>query len=1021
MPANPKYMIRFLSGVFVVCSVVGSAMKPANAAQVCTTQTVGKEEFRGISGTADTNVIAVGKKGVIYRYDGTGWVQMANPRNEDLDDVEVVASTAFAVGKKGETLQLVGSTWLSHSGFTSEDLFGVWAASATEAYAVGKKGTIYRYNGSTWTDQSGPAGTDNKDLEDVWGDANFVYVISESGNLYTYDRSLGIWLPPDASCTVGDKFEDLWGDGNGNLYLVGKKDVHLYDGASCPVAASASQDLSGVSGWNQNGDVIAVGKQGTVFEYDGGSWTETQVGSGELLDDWVSPLGNAYYAGKKDELTVCQCTDCGGTAQFVISHDRFGISCQAEVMQIQVIDSITGTPRNDYNEQITLDTQSGFGSWVLVSGTGNFSDATLNDGFATYAWPLGESTATFSLSYTDGPAAIDVDAYQTDTPGIRDNDAEGLLTFSPNGFTLTATPLSTPPPAMIVPFATPQTAGTDYSIYLAAYGQTANDPVCGIIESYSGPKNLKFWFDHVDPAGGAVAATINAVAIPTAEAAAADQTVSFTNGQAAVIGKYKDVGRLQINVKADNPPHPDLPNGIRGATAGFVVKPFQFVITNIEDAGGNPNPAAIDANGAAFVPAGAAFSATVTALDAEGSVTPNFGQEAIAETVLLTASLASPAGGNNPALGSATAFGPFVAGQATGTNFNWPEVGIITLSPSVGDNDYLGAGDVIGAASGNVGRFYAHHFTAALNVPMFATGCSSGTFTYIGEAFDYSTNPVITVTARALAGEVTQNYTGGFFKLDNTSLPDPVYTSTPATLDVSGLPASGTDPVVADAGNGVGALTFSAGSGLAFSRGAAESAFDADVRLSIDVIDTDGALALTNPVEFGNPGGMVFDGGPAMRYGRARFENAYGSELIDLALPLRNEYYVDAPTGFVAHTDDACTSGVSVSLGSFTENLSATETCVQDTGAPGVSGAGCAAAGPPALRYRLPPLGGDFNLHLRAPGPNNNGSTTATADVPAWLEYDWDVLNPGLEDPRGTAVFGIYAGQDRLIYTREVY
>ena len=49
--------------------------------------------------------------------------------------------------------------------------------------------------------------------------------------------------------------------------------------------ASAGKDLSGVSGWAQNGDVTAVGLNGTVLEYDGVTWTETQVGQNELADD----------------------------------------------------------------------------------------------------------------------------------------------------------------------------------------------------------------------------------------------------------------------------------------------------------------------------------------------------------------------------------------------------------------------------------------------------------------------------------------------------------------------------------------------------------------------------------------------------------------------------------------------------------------------------------------------------------------------------------------------------------------
>jgi hypothetical protein len=996
----------------------------ASATQVCTTQKVGNQEFRGISGDSDTNVIAVGRKGTIYRYDGASWNAMTSPSNEDLNDVEVVdANTAFAVGQDGEALQLVAGVWTSIGGFTNEDLLGVWAASATEVYAVGAKGTLYRYDGSTWTDQSVAAGTDNKDIEDAWGDANYFYAIGEQGRLYRHDRTTGTWLPPDTSCTVGGRFEDLWGDGSGDVYLVGQKNVHRYDGSSCSVVATAGENLQGISGWTQNGDVLAVGKKGTIFEYDGTAWTETQQGNNEFKDDWLSPAGNAYYAGKQKELTVCQCVDCPlfGLAQFVVTHDTYGIHCMDEIVQVQVIDSTSGTPKIDYNEQVTLDTQSGFGSWSPVAGGGAFNDATLNDGLATYDWPLGESSAAFALSYPEGPASVDIDVYQSSDTGIRDNDAEGVIGFSPSGFTVTSTTLSNPPPAVIVPFSTPQVAGTDFAVHIAAFGQTPNDPVCGIIESYTGPRNLKFWSDYMNPFGGTVAASIDTVTIPAAEAAAADQLVTFTNGQAAVTGKYKDVGQIRVNVKDDSLPHPDLPNGVRGATAGFVVKPDHFELSSIEDGGGNPNPAAADSAGAAFVAAGEPFSATVTAYDAEGDVTPNYGQESIAETVRLTANLVDPAAGDNPAVAAATGFGPFASGQATGTSFNWPEVGIISLAPSIGDGDYLGAGDVLGFATGNVGRFYAHHFTTVLNTPTFATACTAGSFTYIGEAFTYSNDPVITITARALAGEITENYAGGFFKIDNNSLPDPAYTATPATLDISGLPPGSSDPAVASLGAGVGTLTFSSGTGLLFIHGAEQAAFDADIRLSIDVLDTDSAAALGNPIIFGDPGGIIFDAGANMRYGRGRLLNAYGSELVDLALPFRTEYFIDATTGFVSNIDDRCTTPVTLSLGAFTENLAAGETCVLDSGAPGDSGEGCAVAGPPALRYRDPPLGGDFNLFLRAPGATNDGSTTATADVPDWLEYDWDAAIPGHEDPSGTAVFGIFRGADRRIYIRELY
>lgn len=520
------------------------------AAQQCTTQRVGNDEFRGISGTTDSSIIAVAKKGSIYRYDGTSWAQDASGSNEDLNDVEAVGNTAFAVGNDGETLQYVGGNWISHTGFTNEDLFGVWAATSGEAWVAGGNGTVFYYDGTSWSDQSGAAGTIPDDLTDVWGDANGVWVVSEKGDLYRYDRAAGSWDPRDTACTAGDKFEDLWGDGSGNIYLAAKKDVFVHDGTSCAVVATASEDLFGISGWTQDGGVIAVGKKGMVLEYDGTTWTETQAGNKQLNDVWVSPAGNAYFAGRNKELTTCTCTDCpvAGLAQFVITHDSWGINCLSEVLQVEVIDATSGTPRTDYDAEVTLDTQSAFGTWTLVAGGGGFVDAVADDGLATYDWPLGESTASFALSYTEGPASIDVDVFQTSDTGVRDNDAEGALTFSPSGFTLTEAVLPNPPPAVIPPFATPQIAGTDFAVHIAAYGQTPTDPVCGIIESYAGAKDLKFWSSYVDPVAGTITPTVDALGIAAAEAAAAAQLVNFVNGQAAVTAKYKDVGRIQISV-----------------------------------------------------------------------------------------------------------------------------------------------------------------------------------------------------------------------------------------------------------------------------------------------------------------------------------------------------------------------------------------------------------------------------------------------------------------------------------------
>ena len=58
------------------------------------------------------------------------------------------------------------------------------------------------------------------------------------------------------------------------------------------------------------------------------------------------------------------------------------------------------------------------------------------------------------------------------------------------------------------------------------------------------------------------------------------------------------------------------------------------------------------------------------------------------------------------------------------------------------------------------------------------------------EAFTYTSNPVITFTARATDGSVTQNYAGAYFRVDNTTLANRSYSAATGALakPAAGLP-----------------------------------------------------------------------------------------------------------------------------------------------------------------------------------------------------------------------------------------
>jgi MSHA biogenesis protein MshQ len=154
------------------------------------------------------------------------------------------------------------------------------------------------------------------------------------------------------------------------------------------------------------------------------------------------------------------------------------------------------------------------------------------------------------------------------------------------------------------------------------------------------------------------------------------------------------------------------------------------------------------------------------------------------------------------------------------------------------------------------------------------------------------------------------------------------------------------------------------------------------------------------------------EGTTTVRSGRARLLNAYGSELLDLPMAFRTEFWNG--TGWTLNSADVCTGDASLGAANAVSlTLSSGLTCVWDAlPAPGLSNAGCATAAPAGRKYlegATPTIGfaGDFNLWLKKPG--TAGTVTVTPTVPAWLGAV----------PAARATFGIY--KTPIIYMRENY
>jgi len=947
--------------------------------------------------------------------------------NADLCNAENVTVTRHYDSHSADTSSFTGTITLSTSTGSgawslvtgSGTLTNLGGGSATYAFASADAGQVVLGLLDTIAETVNINVTDGTYSEHPSEDANLVFsntatatfrdeftAVSYAGNNGTQNWT-GNWVEfnDDGSASGADeqvvtdagdyslRVTDNDGGGEG---VYRQADLTGFDASA---TATVSFDYRRDALDNAN-DYVAI----QVSANGGGSWTELARFAGPTNDAAYQSASydiTSYMAantrvrfissanlGASDrvyldnvQIAVTWATPCAGTDHLAIVHNGMGINCALEPVAVSA-KLVDGTTDTTYTGTITLDTQTGTGTWSLLSGSGTFSDAVAGDGLATYQYAIADSgAASFNLNYQSGAASIDVDAYEG---AIRDDDTEGALVFSPNGFMVTDAPLSNPPPGVINQSIAAKTAATNFTIYLAAYGQTPTDPVCGIIEGYDGAKNLKFWSSYNDPATGTLAVNVNGSAVAGAEGSAAAQAVTFSSGQAQITVNYVDVGNIDLSMKDDSVGDPELPTGIRGASLPFVVRPAGFTLSNIRrTSDAYANPGAVDQNGTVFVAAGNSFSVTVTAINSLGNATPNYGQENAPETVLLTPIIIAAGGANNPAIGYTTGFGTFTNGVATGTDFNWAEVGIISLTPSVGDGNYLGGGDVTGAISSAIGRFIPYDFNVALtSAPAFNTQC--GSFTYMGQSFDYDVAPSVTITARAAGGSTTQNYDNAWWKLADFT---EAYAHNGVISSGASLDASGAGHVALSCSNCAGSVTTNFIGTMTYTASAPETdPFTGAVDISFSVTDSDGVVYVANPFTIAAIG---FDTGADQRSGRGYAQDAYGTyaNLGDtLILPVGTEYYDSGAGGWLASVADSC------SIYSYVH----TDTDIT-------------AAIAPVTDVTLTAGSGDLTVTLTADSGDTGGSSTAT--------FTWDSWLTGAAS--ATATFGIFRGDDRFLHWRE--
>ena len=433
--------------------------------------------------------------------------------------------------------------------------------------------------------------------------------------------------------------------------------------------------------------------------------------------------------------------------------------------------------------------------------------------------------------------------------------------------------------------------------------------------------------------------------------------------------------------------------------------------------------------GTAVHKAGRNFHVSATAVNAVLATTINYAGSPTAVLTSCTAGDACTATTVGMALPGSAASGVYSTAAATynevgAFNLQLQDTTFAAVDASDTPGDCTTGGRYVCSQVLGVGRFVPDHFALAYNAPAFDGACSGG-FTYIGQAFNYATPPVITVAAQNFTNVTTAFYTGNWWRITNASLTGKSYTTASGALDTSGI--TGSDPVISDIGGGVGTLTFGSGTGLFFTRTTPVAPFDAEIALALNVIDADGVTYASNPATFGVAtagNGMAFSGGKGMRYGRLRLINAYGSELLPIRVEARAEYWDG--NRWMTNAADTCTSLADVNVypsnpKPITLSLPAVNAITQFASGPGGVG---------FITFDKTSAAGSFDIALNLNASSNDTSCNAghhggTAASMPWLQGFWAApsscnnVAAWQQDPNARIKFG--SPKAPYIYLRERY
>lgn len=737
---------------------------------------------------------------------------------------------------------------------------------------------------------------------------------------------------------------------------------------------------------------------------------------------------------------------------YAIQHAGTGFTCNANQVTIQAHTGAEGVvvmPNN--TTMVRLSTNTGLGDWTLISGYGSLNNGTANDGQATYIFN-GEYQAVFGLTHT---VAGTVNINVTDGQIIESASEDPNLVLSSCGLaSLNACEKTTPQ-------CVPQKPATNlYDHLFTKLSDTAFDLDFVALKT-DGTLDTGFnGLVSVSLLGNLSTVTVNtSTNCPTAASTATISlgNVTFASGRATKTVSATAFSSVGPNYRAfkDVRVHFTCTLANCGqdmnvcSTDNFAVRPQVLTVGVTKSDGVSALNNASFSTGTPSLMAGKDFLITATGVAGYNGA-PTIKRTVAAQTVAshlsttdYVGNLRDASGADPISLGSATV----TTGRATGT-VQYHDYGQFQLKAGAVRDSVFAAADgangdcVVGSSSNSAsagkygcdvanqadtslfGRFYPSYFTASGTL---TPACVGGNSSYFGQPFVLT----YSVSAKSFPNpQLADSVTMTRYNANVVSVG--LYDGTGATDLAGNITPS---PSLGAWANGIFAPTVTSDT---YTRGAAPAAPVDAGYVVIRAIDPDGATigrataaqTTVSDTDFktGTPvcaAGCThkkLSGVPTLlRYGRLSLGNANGSELLNLPLVMRLQYWAGATQGWQNNAADTCTlinaSDFAFSFPGAGNNLAACETAITLSGTapnyiPTLSKPGAGNAGWTDITLNLGALAaGNRCVAIGAAGP---AATTANAP---WLQFNW---TGAVGNPVARATFGVYKSGP-VIHRREMY